>query len=510
MAMTSNLPNIQVLAEPKKAQVGKYDIQIPSVYSPLFLPSDIRKFVLSSGRISGKTSILVQLVYITITAYPNFDIVVLQATAAEIKSSIINEIRQFYENKGYDVGDKPDCVIYIPKSNEKIIINDGKHKGAIYFYPITDSNGGQRTRGIKTNNPISLVVFEEVQKNRNSNVVDQAIATFVRQSVDMNKYPKFPGTKIVLVGNNETQGHWFSEWCKIKEKDTTFKVIYANYKHIWNLLNKDTQDYIMQYKKVNYPEYKRMFLGDINSVTSDVAFPQFEPQSDYLTIKKINEYFGGMKYITRVIVGIDHATANDKFAVVPIAILDNGCCMTLEVLVDDPKETGRVISPEEQCEMLDNFLYKLNEKYNFVETGTPILLSIDGAAAPFIAQVKHTKRTSPNKKLWRDIKIASFTQKKKQFNIAIIQNAFAYGIVKILNEGPQTIFGNINHHYLKNELTAQKWKNGKLDPRIENDVTDAFEYGLVPFYTNCYNLSYPFRSDKINHIGDMRNLMNNR
>ena len=498
--------NIILTNEPVHDQIGKYDIVIPQVYAPLFVPGDIRKFVLSSGRISGKTSILVQLIFITLSAYPQFDIVVLQATASEIKDSIINEIRQFYENKGFEVSDKPNSEVYIPKSNEQVVFNDGKTKGTINFFPITDSKGGQRTRGIKTNNPISLVLFEEVQKNRDSNVVDQAVATFVRQSVDLTKYPSFPGTKIVLAGNNETEGHWFTKWVKLKRKDKTFKVIYANYKHIWNLLNDDTKEYILQYKKVNPGEYRRMFLGDTSSVSSDVVFPQFVPSKDYLTIERIGETIG-FKYIIRVFIGIDHATANDKFCCVPVAVLDDGTCQTLEVLVDDPKKTGRVLSPEEQCNLFDRYMYKLEEKYGFSENGTPVALSIDGAAAPFIAQLRHQRITTTHKKMWRNIKIMSFTQKKKQFNISIIQNAFAYGVVKILNEGRTDIFGRFNAHVLKNELISQRWKNGKLDDRIENDCTDAFEYGLVPFYTNCYNMSYPFRADQNNKLKEMRNAM---
>lgn len=488
---------------PKHEELGKYEIQVPKVYAPLFIEEKIRKFVLSSGRISGKTSILVSLIYVTINAFPNFDIVVLQATASEIKDSIINEIRQFYENKGFDVSDKPQSEIYIPKSNEFIQINDGKHKGKIYFYPITDSKGGQRTRGIKTENPISLVLFEEVQKNKDSNVVDQAIATFVRQSVDKSKFPSFKGTKIVIVGNNETLGHWFTDWVKKKRKDTTWQVIYANCYDIWGLLNEDTQEYILQYKKVNYSEYKRMFLGDTNAVSSDVVFPQYVPKKDYLLIDRMNEVIGKQR-ILRVMLGIDHATANDKFCACPVAILEDGTCEVLDMLVDNPQTTGRVLSPEEQCELLDKYLELMEDKYGFAHFETPITMSVDGASAPFIAQLRHTKRTSYNRDIWRNIQICSFTKKKKEFNMAIIKNAFAYGIIKVLNEGKYNIFGERNQHYLSHELTAQRYKNGKLDPSIPNDTTDALEYALVPYYTNCYNLSFPIRASEKNKIKEMK------
>lgn len=51
-----------------------------------------------------------------INKFPDRDIVILQATATEIKDSIINEIEKFLNNSGYDVGDDITRDWYIPKS----------------------------------------------------------------------------------------------------------------------------------------------------------------------------------------------------------------------------------------------------------------------------------------------------------------------------------------------------------------------------------------------------------
>ena len=94
------------------------NITVPQVYAPLF-QDDFDRFILSSGRISGKTSMLVCLWWVYINKYPSNDIVILQATATEIKDSIINEIHKFLFNSGYNVGDEPNCTYYIPKSKKK-------------------------------------------------------------------------------------------------------------------------------------------------------------------------------------------------------------------------------------------------------------------------------------------------------------------------------------------------------------------------------------------------------
>lgn len=492
--MSDEALSVGINKEPHKAELGTYEIIIPKVYAPLFTDKEHNKFLLSSGRISGKTSALVALVYAYINSEPDKDIVILQATSSEIKDSIILEIEKFFINKGFDVGDKPNNEIYIPAAKDKVIFNDGKHKGGIYIFPITDSKGGQRARGITTKNPISLILFEEVQKNKDANVVNQALATFIRQA---------KGAKIVVVGNNETLGHWFTNWVIKKRKDKDWVYIYACYLDIWGLLNKETQDFILNFKRTDPQEYRRMYLGDVRATINDKVFPQFVRGIHYKLSKDLIP-----QKIIKLIIGIDHATANDKFAVVPVAILADGTCQTLQICVDNPLETQRSLAPTEQCDILDDFMQYLDDEYGFSYNATPIIMSIDGAASPFIAQVKHTKRTSRNKAIWRQVKVCRFTMKKKDFNMGLIKSAFALNVIKILNEGKYEWNGARNHHWLCHELEAQRYKNGKLDPAIPNDVCDALEYGLIPYYTNCYNLSWPIRATEINKLKDIQQRIN--
>lgn len=468
------------------------NLLIPDVYKEIFL-NNYRYFILSSGRISGKTSVLVGAWWITTNKYPDRDIVILQATATEIKDSIINEIEKFLRNSGLDVGEDSSCEWYIPKSKDSIT-HKGR-KGATYFYPITDSKGGQRTRGIATTNKLALVLYEEAQKNKDANVVEQSVATFIRQ-LDMN-------AKMIIVGNNETVGHWFIDFVNEKRQSEDWYYIYANCYHIWNLLNEQTKKYIEDFKKSNYAEFRRIFLGDINANTSNVVFPQFTREKNYKKVADIK-----VQNIVTLIIGIDHATANDTFAVVPVAILEDGTTQTLEIMYDDPEETQRTLSPSEQCEMLEEFLDFLDDKYGIADNRLPTILSVDGQSSPFIAQLKHLKKTAKNKKLWRTINVKGFTMKKKDINMGVIKNAFAYGVLIILNEGVYKWDHSINKHRLAKEIEKQRYKNGKLDPAIKNDLCDALEYGLLPYYNNCYNISFPVRKREAigSHYDDIRKL----
>ena len=470
-------------------------ITIPAVYKEIFL-DNYRYFILSSGRVSGKTSILVAMWWVYINKYKDRDIVILQATATEIKDSIINEIEKFLRNSGFDVGDDVKNEWYIPKSKDRIV-----HKGQVgktFFYPITDSRGGQRSRGINTTNKISLVMYEEAQKNADRNVLEQSVITFIRQLDKM--------AKLVIVGNNETVGHWFVDYVEEKRHDDEWCYIYSNCYHIWNLLNEQTQNFIENSKKLNYTEFRRVFLGDINANTSDVVFPQFVRAKHYKKVYELEKH-----YITTLIIGIDHATANDTFAVVPVAILDDGTTQTLEIMYNDPTETNRTLAPTEQCELLERFMEFLDDKYGIAENQLKTIMSVDGAASPFIAQLKHLKKTATRKELWKFIEIKAFTLKKKDINLGIIKNAFAYGVLTILNEGGRKWDGSLNEHRMAKEIEKQRYKNGKLDPAIPNDLCDALEYGLVPYYSNCYNLSFPIRIkalEQSSHYKEIRDLAN--
>ena len=481
------------MSETGVVKVSESTITLPKVYEEL-VRDNYQYFILSSGRVSGKSTALVLMWWVAINKYPEDDIMILQATTIEIKDSLINEIESFLENSGFDVGTDETHEWVIPKSKE-IVYKRGQ-KGKTYFRALADANGGQRTRGIKVKNKLSLVMFEEAQKNKDANSIEQAIATFVRQ---LDK-----GAKMIIVGNNESVGHWFIDFVNEKKLDKKWCYIYACYKDIWELINKQTQDLIEDMRKTNPIEYRRIYLGDIFASTSDVVFPQFSRDKNYKLAKDIDPE----RTFMTLIIGIDHATANDTFAVVPVAILDDGTTQTLEVCYDDPKETQRTLSGFEQSEIVENFLTWLDNKYHLINNGVQVIISIDGAAVNFRKDLIHYMNTSKNRQLWRNVRVYGFTMKKKDTNLGVLRNAFHYGVLTILNEGYKTWDNSINEHRLCHEIESQRFKNGKLDPHIPNDLCDALEYGVIPYYSNCYNISFPIRRDSKNHIADIKRIAN--
>ena len=469
-------------------------ITLPKVYEEL-VRDRYKYFILSSGRVSGKSSALVLMWWLAINKYPNDDIMVLQSTTTEIADSLINEIESFLEKSGFDVGTDETHEWVIPKSKD-IVYKRGQ-TGQTYFRALTDSKGGQRTRGIKTKHKLSLVMFEEAQKNKDANSLKQAIATFVRQLDE--------GAKMIIVGNNESVGHWFIDFVNEMKLDKDWCYIYACYKDIWGLLNDQTKKMIEGMAKTNPVEYRRIYLGDIYASTSDVVFPQFSRDKNYKLAKDISDD----RRFYMLMVGIDHATANDTFAIVPVAILDDGTTQTLEVCYDDPKETQRTLSGFEQSEIVENFLTWLDNKYQLVNNGVNIVISIDGAAVNFRKDLLHFINLSKNKKLWRNVQVKGFTMKKKDVNLGVLRNAFHYGALTILNEGYKNWEGAPNEHRLVHEIESQRFKNGKLDPSIPNDLCDALEYGVIPYYSNCYNISFPSRRQNADsHFADIKRIAN--
>ena len=93
-----------------------------------------------------------------------------------------------------------------------------------------------------------------------------------------------------------------------------------------------------------------------------------------------------------------------------------------------------------------------DEKYGIAGNQLNTMLSVDGAASPFIAQLKHLKKTSKHKAMWKFINIKPFTLKKKDTNLGIIKNAFAFKVLTILNEGMYNWDKSINKHRLEKKL----------------------------------------------------------
>ena len=158
---------------------------------------------------------------------------------------------------------------------------------------------------------------------------------------------------------------------------------------------------------------------------------------------------------------------------------------------------------------MENFLEFLDNKYGIIGNGIQVIISIDGAAVNFRKDLLHFINTTKNRALWRGIRVYGFTMKKKDTNLGVLRNAFHYGVLTILNEGNKNWEGGINEHRLCHEIESQRFKNGKLDPKIPNDLCDALEYGVIPYYSNCYNISFPVRrQDANNHINDIKRIAN--
>ncbi len=474
-----------VLAQPIENDFSASSINIAEVYKELFL-QNYRYFVLSSGRCAGKTTAIVYLWWITMNLFPDRDIVILQSTATEIKDSIINEIRKFVNNSNLE------SEFIIPESRAKI--NRVGYKSTTWIYPITDSKGGQRSRGITTTNPISLVLYEEAQKNKDANVLEQSVVTFIRQ-LDKD-------AKMVIVGNNETVGHWFVDYVEEKKQNKEWLYIYATCNDIWGFLNEQTKSYILGVKESNPMEYERIFMGNIYADTSEVVFPQFKKELHYKRRTEMQN-----KIITHIIFGVDHATTNDTFACVPVAIMDDGTCVILEVFFNDPKLTNIALAGVEQCTLLEDFFLYMDKQYGIAYNQLRCTISIDSAASTFIQDLKHAKKVSKHRELWRQLDIRKFSLKKKDTNLRVLKNALAYNVVTILNEGVGTWEGTANTHRLINEIQKQRYKNNKLDASIPNDLVDAWEYGMVTYYANCFNLSFPRRTLKDTaHYNDIRRI----
>ena len=215
-----------------------------------------------------------------------------------------------------------------------------------------------------------------------------------------------------------------------------------------------------------------------------LVFPLFNRNKHYMTPSEYSTRFGKnrLKYI---IFGADGANTNDSTAIVPLAIMDNGQAVTLELFYHNPKVNGQLAN-EQLMPMILKYLDDLERNYHFREMGTEFYTAVDCAAADLHLSLAYHLPDYYN--------VNKFTKKDIMQTTDIVNNAFARGVLCILNFGGyfnyyRNRFENVeNQLVIDLELMTWDKNNEKYDPSVPNDCADAFRYAVCTFYNNPDNI----------------------
>ena len=191
-------------------------------------------FLLISGRVAGKTIVLIQKMFYNLCQYQTHDIQVLRANSSSMYESIFSEFKKFcFQNL-------PDKIFaqFKWKQTPPLLITSA-WGNQIHFSGVGlgSKSGSNISRGKTTEKPLSLIVVEETQEifsglTGSVDLLNHAKATFLRNLDDKIG-------KVIEAGNRERNiNSKFNIWAKQREQDQSYTVIESSYLDIYQLLNR--------------------------------------------------------------------------------------------------------------------------------------------------------------------------------------------------------------------------------------------------------------------------------
>lgn len=215
-----------------------------------------------------------------------------------------------------------------------------------------------------------------------------------------------------------------------------------------------------------------------------LVYPLFKRDKHFLTPNEFSAKCG-RRFIRYVIWGGDGATTNDSTAIIPLAILDNGQGVVLEMFYHNPQING-LMSNEQLAPYIKRYLDELEEKYQFDRNGVTHYMPIDCAAADLVLTLTYNLDDKYN--------VVSYTKKNIQLTTDVVNNALGRNAIYIFN------FGGY-YNYIKDrfetcdnqlcvDLESMVWDKYErnYDPQVPNDCADAFRYAVNTYYANPDNL----------------------
>lgn len=215
-----------------------------------------------------------------------------------------------------------------------------------------------------------------------------------------------------------------------------------------------------------------------------LVFPLFRREKHYITYQEYIQHYGNAK-IKYVIWGVDGATTNDSTAIVPIAILQTGQAVGLDLFYHNPKINGQ-LSNEQLMPYIKQYMADMESKYHLKENGAYFYSTVDCAAADLKITLENHLPSYFN--------VHKYTKKDIQQTTDIVNNALGRNAVIILDTGGY--YNYVRRTFIKEvvplvvDLENMTWDadNKKYDPSVPNDCADAFRYALCAYFINPDNL----------------------
>jgi len=476
-------------------QVEEIDMVIAPVFKPLF--NDIHEpryklNLLYSPRSAGKSTALAQAILAYYWEFPDYDICIGVDSVSNAGDGLFAEVQSFIET--HNLNQSGEWVF----GNQAIINKRQRNQIRAYAVQTNELRNVNVTKSKKLIRNVSLFVMDEVQKLHSLEILLNAKSTFMRQL-------KAGHSKVIFAGNPDRRSMWFHDYYKACKKDPEYTVLKPTYLDIIDCLHPALLHEIEHLRTTNPVEYEKIYMGNLDATGWDTVFHSFKRDKHYIKRQRLIELDRTPErdnYLSRIVIGVDDAERQDALAASCITVLGNGMMRVQESLYLSCRELETKPALTERCQIVIRFLDYIQDHFNS-ERSTPIAFSFDCAGGMY-QQMVVIKSTDPNFMRWRNVSLFPYTSKQdKEEQLGKVNSAFAEGVLTVVD------VNDYSPRYSNDKLVDQikslmLLDNGKIDPKIPNDCTDALQYGVMMVLQNPFNLSLPkrlaqFRVDERNY-----------
>lgn len=457
------------------------NIEIPEVFEPLY-KTELHRIILESGRIGGKTINAILLCVLDMVANPYSDYIIGRANYGSLRDSSYQEVLSSLETIGLK------DMFKVLKSPLRVSKADGS--GTIYFIGV-DGNE-ERTKGIKTQHKLRIFILEEVQEIKTRENLEQAEASIRRRiGLNENEY------KLIYIFNPPAQKfRWINVWHNLKKSDPDYLCIHSSWRDISQFLNNEDISSIVK-DSILDPEHYKWFYDGIPSGGFGSIYPMFDERLIAKNKEELRLKTNSSNRIVAVIIGGDGAVNTDCTAFVPLFILENGQAICTQMFIHNPKNKG-VMGSFNLVEKYVTIWFNLLIKNNMLDSNSfgqvPILFSIDSAATDLIQACKYFFSNRAT--------VSAVSKGTIPQMIDRVQSTLAKNLIIVYDDGEYFATDKISYYKKEQEwnstnplalqLTNLVWNEQQTgyDKIIPNDVSDAFTYAILKWFSQTENLMW--------------------
>lgn len=468
-------------------------IRMPKVWQQI-IETDKSYIGIPSGRVSGKTKNSVLLALFLMLENPYTDIVITRASYGSMGDSSFAEFEAAIDDLPEELKGQF-TLKKVPLRVERV--NDS---GTIYFIGAGGYNK-DRTKGLKTKHKVKSVIIEEAQEFKDKESYDQFMASVRRNLED--------DAKIILLFNPPAiKVHWINVFIEQKQYDKDWLIVKTSWLDILDFLNDYDVKEILKCRKLEPDYYRWLYMGEATGGFG-LVYPMFRESKHIITIEEWSLFYEKtMVRPVACVIGVDGAVNNDASVCVPIIILNNGQSVIGNIFYHNPKENAVIGYHQLVQDYISRWfkdlqmmfrLGSLEERMMNPRTNLlPIMFCCDSAAPDLIQELK----------FFFSNRASVYPIKKKAITemVGICQSTIANNNMVIID-----YHGYYNYYFNKwiktdtNILAAQIesliWNEQQTnyDPIVPNDISDAWTYGNIFWYSNQENIQY-FNILKMNNV----------